>query len=215
MYLLKYKQTTAKISNLLQIGATILGYSRVIFYTQIYHLLNLLDSRKAELCYCDTDSIMLFLSSANLRECVKDGRLEEFEQIHHEIFVDPLSKVTQCGRLKLEGFFQSGFFRSVKSYVLNPFPHEKTKRVVKSKGIAKLVREKLPDEAFHIMDKEDHLTSPKCGEKRKQEDMFFQNLCLHPTMSDQIFLSVKRRKMANAINCKRRLTEVLFKTLFN
>ena len=210
MYLLKYKQTTAKINNLLQIGATILGYSRAIFYSQIYNLLNLLDSRKAELCYCDTDSIMLFLSSANLRECVKEGRLDEFEQIHREIFVDPRSDVTQAGRLKLEGFYQSGFFRSVKSYVLNPFPNDDTKRVVKSKGIAKIIREKLPNEAFYIDDKQCHLHNPKRGQKRKQEDMFFQSLCLHPTMGDQIFLSVKRRRMANAINCKRLLTRVGF-----
>ena len=215
MYILKYKQTTAKISNLLQVGATILGFSRVIFYSQIYDLLTLLDTRKAELCYCDTDSMMLFLASPDLRECVKKGKLSEFEKIHSNIFVDPMSKITQAGRLKLEGYHQSGFFRCVKSYVLNPFQKPEaadteTKRVVKSKGVPELIRKKLPNEAFHIRDRKRKLEESSDGvtKKQKQEHMFFQNLRLHPTMGDQIFLSIKRRRMANAINCKRFLTEV-------
>ena len=54
MYLMKYNQESKQITNLLQVGATILGYSRAIFYYQIFSLLNILDSRRAQLCYLDT-----------------------------------------------------------------------------------------------------------------------------------------------------------------
>ena len=203
MYMLKYKQSKKRISNLLQVGATILGMSRVIFYSQIYALLNLLDSRKAEFCYCDTDSMMLYISSSDLKECVKEGKLEEFEKISDRIFVNPTSKETQAGRLKLEGFFESGFFRCIKSYTLNPFPNVEEKRIVKCKAMPKQVCEILPNESFHVSDRK-----RKLNEDRVHEEMFFQNLSLHPTMGEQMVMSVKRRRMANPINCKRKLTEV-------
>ena len=38
------------------------------------------------------------------------------------------------------------------------------------------------------------------------EQLFFQNYKLHPTVgSEQIFLSLQKRKMTNALNCKRKL----------
>lgn len=205
MYMLKYKQSKKRISNLLQVGATILGLSRVIFYSQIYALLDLLDSRKAELCYCDTDSMMLYISSSNLKECVREGKLDEFEKISSQIFVDPTSKETQAGRLKLEGFFESGFFRCIKSYALNPFPNVDEKRIVKCKAMPKLVREILPNQSFHVSDRKRKLLEDK---DQEPEEIFYQNLSLHPTMGEQIVLSVKRRRMANPINCKRQLSEV-------
>ena len=208
MYLLKYLQSDKKISNLLQVGATILGFSRVIFYSQIYSLLSTLDSRKAELCYCDTDSMMLFLSSPNLNECVKKEKSGEFKEISNQIFVDPTSTVTQAGRLKLEGFYESGFFRCIKSYVLNPFPNVDEKRVVKCKAVPRLIREILPDEAFHINERKRKFEAGHEDKEKTPQEMFYQNLSLHPTMGEQIVLSVKRRRMANPINCKRTVTEV-------
>ena len=206
MYLLKYPQPNKQIENLLQVGATILGFSRVIFYFQIYSLLNVLDSKKAQLLYLDTDSLMLFVASPKLTDCVKEGKSEEFEELSQIIFADPTSEITQAGKLKCEGFYQSGFFRCVKNYVLNPFPQSDEERVVKSKCVPKIIREILPDESFYINDRKRRLESSK--ESEKPGDLFLQNLCLHPTMGEQIHISVKRRRIANPINCKRLLTKV-------
>ena len=200
-YHVKWPQSNARISNLLQVGATILGYSRTIFYNQIYTILSLMDSKKVELCYIDTDSMALLVSSPELKDCVKPGMEEIFEKETTSMFVDPHSEKTQAGRLKLEGYYQSAFFKCVKSYVLNPFPQSSDDRVVKSKGIASVVRGQIPNECFEVTAKKRKgVENEHCS---SQEEMFFQNMHLHPTVGEQIFLSVKRRKLSNPINCKR------------
>ena len=199
-YHVKWLQSTAKITNLLQVGATILGYSRTIFYNQIYTILSLLDSKKAELCYIDTDSMALLVSSPQLRDCVKPGKEDIFDKQTKSMFINPHSEKTQAGRLKLEGYYQSAFFRCVKSYVLNPFPHLSDERIVKSKGIASVVRKQIPDKCFEVSPRKRENVE---NDTSNQEDMFFQNMHLYPTMGEQIFLSIKRRKLSNPINCKR------------
>ena len=200
-YHVKWPQNTARITNLLQVGATILGYSRTIFYNQIYTLLSLMDSKKVELCYIDTDSMALLVSSPELKNCVKPGMEEIFEKETESMFVDPHSKKTQAGRLKIEGYFQSAFFKCVKNYVCNPFPQSSDKRVVKSKGISSVVRGQIPDKCFEVSPKK--RKNEENEDQSYQEEMFFQNMHLHPTVGEQIFLSIKRRKLSNSINCKR------------
>ena len=78
LYQLKYKLTDSLISNTLQVGATILGNSRVIFYDHIYKLLSFLNPRKAELCYMDTDSVFFFVSHDELDKCVKEDQIHDF-----------------------------------------------------------------------------------------------------------------------------------------
>ena len=128
--------------------------------------------------------------------------MEEFKHVSRQLFVDPSSEETQAGRLKLEGLFQSGFFRCVKSYVLNPFSDQNDKRVVKSKGVPRPVCEILPNESFHIQPRK------RKNDDDPQDNMFLHNVALQPTMGEQIVLRVKRRRMANPLNCKRILTEV-------
>ena len=198
LYHLKYPQTNAKISNLMHVGATILHHSRIIFFQHVFNLLKYFDERKSQLSYMDTDSAMLFVSSENLQECIKPQYTSQIKEIWAKLFSDPNATNTQAGLLKLEGYFQSAFFKCVKSYVLNPFPNDTdSQRVVKSKGLAKVIRENIPDKCF------------KVGIKRKnEEEMFFQHYSLHPTMAEEIYISLKRKRMANAINCKRQMTEV-------
>ena len=203
LYLLKYSQNKVKISNLLHVGACILGNSRVIFYNHLYKLLKVLDSRKAELCYIDTDSCFFYLASPNLIDCVKQNEIENFNEISKHIFEDTTSKDAQCGKLKLEGWHKSGFFRCVKSYVLNPFSNDE-ERIVKYKGIAKLIRTKMSEEAFYVNNRK----RKNPNNDQKYDKMFFQNLTLHPTIGEQIFMSVKRKKLSNPINCKRIMIQV-------
>lgn len=203
MYMLKHPQTTCQIKNLLHVGATILGYSRVIFFNHLYNLLSLLDSRKSELCYIDTDSCFFYVAHSDIKKCVKSGKEEEFSEISKDMFVDPLAKKTQAGKLKMEGYFQSGFWRCPKSYVLQPFPHDKEERIVKNKGISSQVCKQIPNEAFHVSS-----LKRKADSDIRREEMFFQTLTLNPTCGEQIGITFKRRKMSNPINCKRVMTEV-------
>ena len=219
LYHLKYPLSNSSIRNLLQVGAMILGYSRVIFYNQILTLLNFLDPKKAELCYLDTDSVMFFLASANLKDCIKQGKESEFEKVSkNKLFVDPTSKYTQAGLMKMEGYYQAGFFKCIKNYVLIPFSHTNEERVTKSKGMARVIKDQLPKECFYVSDRkrlrEENATSNDAEgnlqKKRKltKENLFFQHYALHPTMGEQMVISRKRKVMPNSINCKRRMTEV-------
>ena len=206
LYNLKYPLTNAKINNLMQVGCTILGYSRKIFYHQIFTFLRLLDKRKIELCYLDTDSVMFFSASVDIKKCVKKGKEKEFEVASKKwLFENPNSTETQAGLMKLEGCFQSAYFLCVKNYVLIPFPETEQERIVKSKGNARVIQKKMPDSAFYTSK-----LKRKIGLDSENDDptLYFQHYALHPTMSEEICISVKRRKMANAINCKRRMTEV-------
>ena len=138
---------------------------------------------------------MLFQASPDIRDCVAPEKLEQFDKEKEKIYVDPNSLQTQAGKLKQEGFFQSGFFKSPKCYVLNPF-FELEERIVKSKGLAREIREKIPDKSFKI--------------KRKADtELFYQHYSLHPSISECVYISLKRKKMSNAINCKRIMTEVI------
>lgn len=53
--------------------------------------------------YMDTDSIVIFAASVDLRECVLVGRLEEYDAVKDTIFEDSTSPTVQACRLKLEG----------------------------------------------------------------------------------------------------------------
>ena len=105
MFQVKHSQKTAKIKNLIHLGATILGNSRVIFYTLIYTLYKYLNPSMSENCYIDTDSMFWALGDRDLKNCVKPGLLNEFKIATKDMFVDPNSKITQDGKLKLEGVY--------------------------------------------------------------------------------------------------------------
>ena len=216
LYQLKYQLTESMISNTLQVGATILGNSRVIFYDHIYKLLTFLDPRKAELCYLDTDSVFFFVAYDELDKCVKKDQIEDYKMECKKIFVDPNSPHSQASKLKMEGYFQSAFFKCVKNYILIPF-EEKKPAVVKSKSIPKIIRDQMSADDFRLnrkrsseyfIDSSEQENQMCKRQKQMAEDTFYHHRSLHPTMGEQIFISLKRRKMANGLNLKRILTLV-------
>ena len=215
LYQLKYQLSDHMISNTLQVGATILGNSRVIFYDHIYKLLTFLDPRKAELCYLDTDSVFFFIAHEDLNKCLKHDQINNFKTQYDKIFVDPNSPYSQASKLKMEGYYQTAFFKCVKNYILVPFA-ENDQSVVKSKGNPKLIRDQMTPDNFCLIkkqigkedDQNDEENLRKKKKRKFNEDMFYQHRSLHPTMGEQIFISKKRRKMANGLNFKRILTSV-------
>ena len=196
LYQCKYKQTNAKINNLLQLGAMILGHSRVSFYEQIQTLYEYFDDKMAENCYIDTDSMMWALASENILDCIKPNLKNDFtERVAKNLFADTKSKKHQAGKLKIEGYYSSGYFKCVKHYILNPFHNSDLKCLVKCKGLPNIIQQKLCNENF-VTDSTDN------------QNLFFKHYKLHPTMgSEQMCISLKRRQMTNALNCKRKMIE--------
>lgn len=113
LFLLTRKNEKGRLLNTHQISGSILGISKVIFYEHIRSLLELLDPRKAEICYLDTDSIIIATSEPELYECVEEGLEEAFEKQSQHLFVDESSPRHQTGKLKLEMLAKSGRFTSL------------------------------------------------------------------------------------------------------
>ena len=194
----KHDQKEKQIENLAHVGAMILGHSRAIIYYQIFIFYKYIKPSMGENLYIDTDSMMWALGDIDFKNCIKPELLSEFEKVTADMFVDPEAEKTQAGKLKLEGFYKSGFFKCVKNYTLIPFEEpvvgtKKLKKVVKSKGMPKKVRAHMTEDFFK--------TNSFVSEK-----LFFQNFKLHPTVgSEQMIISLQKRKMTNALNCKRKL----------
>ena len=102
MFLLTRKNDKGKLLNTHQISGCILGESKRIFYEHIRNLLEVLDPRKAEICYLDTDSIILATSELELEDCVERGLEGRYESLRPLLMVDETSPEHQTGKLKLE-----------------------------------------------------------------------------------------------------------------
>ena len=109
------------------------------------------------------------------------------------MFVDPNSKITQDGKLKLEGVYKAGFFKSVKNYIVIPFENSEYEQEIKSRGMPSVVKNLLTPHHFRT----DNFYS---------ENLFFQYYKLHPTIGgEQMLISLQKRRMTNSLNCKRKI----------
>jgi hypothetical protein len=145
-----------KIRNLHHLGGTILSNSRKLFLGTILKLLRLLDSRKMEICYIDTDSVFLGISEPNLYNILKP----EYNNATGKMELDKLfeSKTSQLGSkhqsglLKSEGLFQRAVIRNSKSYSLSNVtednPNEVIDKLNRCKGIRHRERDKLNIDHF-------------------------------------------------------------------
>lgn len=234
IYMMRHSRENARIENSIQVGASILSNSRDIFYTHIYNLLDVLDPAKAEFSYCDTDSLFFLVAHENIRACVAADKLEHYDRIASSIFENVHSKTTNAGLFKVEGYFEIAKCRSVKNYIMIPFKESAAERVVKSKGLPRHIRDNMGVRHFSVYDHEEQQQQQQGGgggcsasgsasgsarglsEKEKLDRIdilnpkhtFFQTFSLFPTMSESVVIGLKRRKMANSINCKRIMLEV-------
>lgn len=108
MFLASWKNSKARLLNLHHVSGAILGHSKVIFYDHILHFLKTLDASKAELCYLDTDSIILALSAMTLEECLDPGQKRAYEDRLEATFVQDDSSKHQTGKLKVEMVAKTG-----------------------------------------------------------------------------------------------------------
>ena len=120
-------------------------------------------------------------------DCVVPGLEEEFSREYHEIFERPDSVLAQPGRLKYEGIFGSGYFRTMKSYYLEKLTEEE-KDVCRMKGVAHAVQRKMKPAQF--------------GQSEREID-FFAAYSLRPTLAGEMTIVRTVRKNNCSINFKR------------
>lgn len=179
----------SKIENLAQGAANILCQSKMLFFAHLLYFLRVLDPRKACVVYKDTDSIFVFTREEKFEDNVRPSMRAFYERTREDIFVDEQSAHTQAGKMKLEGVYKGGLFRTVKSYMLL----DSEDRVeIKCKAIGNVAKRQL--EARHFL-------PPTEGE---EEDVIsFWRLGGIPGESGELGMNVSGKKLPSRVNFKR------------
>ena len=105
LYTITMHRPEQKINNVLQLSACILSQSRTIFLGKILTLLRIMDPRKAEICYYDTDSLCVAASSICFLDLLKREWVSTGPDLMRQLFEDPESEREQSGFFKASFFF--------------------------------------------------------------------------------------------------------------
>jgi hypothetical protein len=164
-----------------------------------------LDPRLAELCYVDTDSCIWSLSKESLENCLRPDRLTQW----HEgggVMADEAGDKSCHGKLKHEGTFEGGLFKSVKIYRLfngspdddddddgvapdRGFRQNWTVAYTRCKSVHRSTAEKLSDRVF------DPLEAPS--------DFGIHRVVLRPTRAGEMAVKAESRSLPVPFNLKR------------
>ena len=191
-----------RIFNTLPRAVAVLSNSKRLFLGHLSLLFRCLDPRLAEICYVDTDSCVWSLSHSKLEDCL----LPEQRSLWNRMcpVADENGPVSCHGKLKLEGLFDGGLFKTMKIYRL--FTNEDggegsalaqwSVAYTRCKGISRGAAENMPDSVF------DPLVPPE-GEAHR---LAFYRQALRPTRSGEIKLVHESRCVALPFNFKRWVT---------
>ena len=195
-----------RIFNTLPRAVAVLSNSKRLFLGHLSLMLRCLDPRLAELCYVDTDSCVWSLSHSALEHCLLPERVERWRAA--AILADEKSPSSCHGKLKLEGLFDGGLFKTMKIYRLfeksrpragaaeddSGAGNEWKVAYTRCKGINRWAAEHLPDGTFDPRDES------VLGESRRQA--VYRN-ALRPSRTGEIRLVSESRSLALPFNFKR------------
>ncbi len=226
-YLAGFHRKSARIRNLIPLGAAILQQSKVIFLNKTRILITCLDPKSAEVAYMDTgkrfksvlkkcyshyfaittvqlsDSIYVSLETPKLDDIVLPAKQQLWSR--SKLFVEP-GKI-RLGALKKEGFYRFGLIRQIKVYSLvGLLSHED------------LV--KWPEclqEPVDLEETEGHRRTDRCKgvENRTRAilplecfgqnelDLRIKRRTIAPEQGLEIYVSSSRQKFPHAVNDKR------------
>jgi hypothetical protein len=152
----KYKP----IRNTIAQAVSTLSNSKVIFLQHVKTMLDCLDPALAEICYTDTDSCIWASKYKHLDECLLDDKRSIWAQ--RDIIANETGASSCHGKMKLEGIYRRGAFRSVKIYRLygqvdaanddddddDGAINDETSCYTRCKGIAHSAGKELDNEVF-------------------------------------------------------------------
>ena len=180
------------IKNALPRAVAVLSNSKALFLGHINLMLKCLDSGLAEICYVDTDSALFSTTYENLEDCLKP----ELKQFWNEknILADEAAQQSCHGKMKLEGMFRLGHFKSLKIYRLfNSIEAEQIfeQAYTRCKGVNRKVGLRLPDFAFDTFN---------------LDRIVVHKTSLRPTRTGEITMSHEAKTLARPFNLKRYTT---------
>jgi hypothetical protein len=177
-----------QIKNFLPGAVSILSNSKKLFLDHINAMLKCLDSGLAELTYIDTDSVLFSTTYPDLNDCIRPELKELW--LEADVLADQTSELSVHGKMKLEGTFRLGHFKTLKIYRL--FNEDEAAGFVQAytqcKGVNRRVALRLPDLAF---DSED------------LSRIVVHRTALRPTRTGEMTLANEAKTLARPFNLKR------------
>jgi hypothetical protein len=164
----------------------------------------------AELCYIDTDSCVFSTTYEDLTDCLLLDKRDYF--FNTQILADEQAQESCHGKMKLEGTFRAGRFKSLKIYRLFKDDHQAslddfveeeeerptmaaTKKLVpaytRCKGVNRWLASKLPDSAFELFD---------------LKKTVVHRTALRPVRTGEMVIAHEARGIAVPFNLKRWMT---------
>ena len=169
----------------------------------------------------DTDSLVFSCGESVFDECVDEEKRATYEESRGEIFEVPNSDCVQHSRLKVEGVFRGGLFRSMKSYYLLPLiegylceecgaaggccshipsGEMESRPLVRAKGLTRNVQNEMQKEHF---------------EMSEERQPYFATYSLRPTSAQEMTIGVYTKRNSSCINFKRSVDKASSKKSFS
>jgi hypothetical protein len=180
-----------QIKNFLPGAVSILSNSKKLFLGHIHVMLKCLDSGLAELAYIDTDSVLFSTTYPDLNDCIRPEMRDEWNR--SGVLADENSPTSVHGKMKLEGTFRLGHFKSLKIYRLYNQDEAAgfTQVYTRCKGVNRRVALRLPDSAFD------------CDDLSR---IVVHRTALRPTRTGEMTLANEAKTLARPFNLKRYTT---------
>lgn len=193
-----------RISNCLPKAVSILSNSKRLFLGHLSCMFKCLDPCLAELAYIDTDSCIWSLTYPDIERCLRKSRKALWDRSN--ILADEKAPQSCHGKMKLEGLFAAGQFRSMKIYRLYQQKEEEENEAVtrleaaytRCKGVNRYLATKLPDSGF-----QSHNPNP----------IVVHRNALRPSKKGEIFIGHEARTVSVPFNLKRYVTSDGYHTL--
>jgi len=184
LYAVEIDGKKRRIFNNLPKAVAVLGNSKRLFFSHLNVMLRCLDPALSELCYVDTDSCLWSLTFQNIEDCLLEERKKEWR--NRDIIADETSAVSCHGKMKLEGTYRAGLFKTTKIYRL--FDEETYTRC---KGVNRHVAHRLEDRHF---------------DSSWNNAVVVHRTCLKPTRTGEIVVATETRSLSVPFNFKRFVT---------
>ena len=192
-----------KIFNNLPKAVAVLSNSKKIFLGHLSVMFRCLDPCLAELTYTDTDSCIWSLTAEKLEDCLLPEMMDYWKKAN--IIANEGALVSCHGKMKLEGSFVAGQFRTMKIYRLYKQSDEielESKKFepayTRCKGVNRYIATRLPDSGFDSLD---------------PESIVVHRNALKPTRKGEIHLVHEARSVSVPFNLKRFVCEDGYHTL--
>jgi len=181
LYAVEVSGKNRRLFNNLPKAVAVLSNSKRLFFGHLNTMLECLDPRLAELCYIDTDSCVWSLTFENLEDCVLKSKLADWKAA--SVLADEASPVSCHGKLKLEGTYRAGLFKTTKIYRLFG-----DLQYTRCKGVNRRAAVRLDNEMF-----DPDWTGAAVVHKTS----------LRPTKTGEIVIARESRHLAKPYNFKR------------